>query len=87
MDESIYLGGPEPRRSEQVVLAKRFREEGHGPRFHGPDAHWDVPVTRDQDHRDLDLGLGKLLLELQSVGFTEADIEDEARCIVRLSAS
>src|SRR6185369_16566979 len=64
-------------RIEQILLAKRLREELDRPGLHGPDRHGDVAVAGEEDDRQGRVGAGELSLQVEAAQPREAHVEDK----------
>jgi hypothetical protein len=49
---------------EEILVAEGLGQELHRPGFHGPHGHGDVPIAREEDDRQGDLGRGQCALQV-----------------------
>src|SRR5204863_6328342 len=63
---------------EEILLAKRFRQELDRTGFHGPNRHGDVAVTGEKDDGQRRVRTGELALKLEAAEPRESYVEDEA---------
>src|SRR4030095_9753413 len=65
-------------RIEKILIAKRFREEFHGARFHRAYRHWNISVCGYEDDGDTDVSSDQLCLQVQSAESRQPYIQDHA---------
>ena len=72
-------------RIEEFLIAYGLGQELDGAGFHRPHRDTHVRVTRDENNRNVDMGLNQLPLQIEAARSWQADVEDQAARRVRAS--
>src|ERR1700682_4561446 len=67
-----------PDGTQKCVVAERFRQELDGSRLHGPDRHWHVAVTRDEDDRHVNPIDRDASLKIETIEVGKSNVKYQA---------
>src|SRR5262249_24894351 len=61
-----------------LLVAERLGQEINRSSLHGLDAHWNVTVSSDEDHGDVDAPAAELGLQIEAAQSRQSDVQYEA---------
>jgi hypothetical protein len=69
-----------PDGAQQRVVAEGLRQELDGSRLHGPDSHWYVAETGDEDDGHIAAFGGDALLQIETIQVRKSHVKYQAAC-------